>query len=326
MLDTAIVGLGRYADRLLEPTQGKSDRIRFVAGATRPSSDGSAFAARHGITLASDYQTLLAHPDVKAVVLATPHSLHADQVQQAARAGKHVFVEKPFTLTRADAEATCAVCREQGVTLAVGFNTRFYPAVAELHRLVTAGELGKVLHVEGQISGPPGNARAQQKGHWRSTRAEQPAGGMTGKGIHLVDLMLWMCGAIESVYARSEQRVLPIDMDDVTSMLFRFRSGASGYLSTLLATAPYWRLQVLGSAGWAEVREQNVLTVQRTGEPPQVRTYDDVDTRRAELDAFADAVAGVSPYPVTAEQAIAGSAVLEAIDQSAKRGHEVRIA
>ena len=326
MLNAAIVGLGAYAERLVSPVQGKSGKIAFVAGATRDAAKGKAFADRHGFALAADYQALLARPEVNAVVLATPHSLHAAQVQQAARAGKHVFVEKPFTLTRASADESCAVCRQHGVTLAVGFNTRFYPAVAELHRLVAAGAVGKVLHVEGQISGPPGNASAQLAGHWRSTRAEQPAGGMTGKGIHLVDLMLWMCGQIDSVYARSERRVIPLDMDDVTSMLFRFRSGASGYLATLLSTAPYWRLQILGSEGWAEVREQNVLTVQRLNEPVRTRTYDDCDTRRAELDAFADAVAGVSPYPVTAEEAIAGSAVLEAIDRSARLGQEVRVA
>lgn len=326
MLDAAIVGFGRYAERLLAPVQGRSGSIRFVAGATRASSDGSAFAARHGLKLARDYEALLAMPEVEAVVLATPHSAHGGQVEQAARAGKHVFVEKPFTLTRESAERACAACREHGVTLAVGFNTRFAPAVAELHRLATCGELGQVLHVEGQISGPPGNAGAQQSGHWRSVREENPAGGMTGKGIHLVDLMLWMCGGIASVSARSERRVLQQDIDDVTSMLLRFASGATGYLSTLLATAPYWRLQVMGTKGWAEVREQNVLTVQRLGEPAAVQAFDAFDTRRAELEAFAAAVKESGTYPVTMAEAIAGSAVLEAIDRSATRGEEVAVA
>lgn len=89
--------------------------------------------------------------------------------------------------------------------------------MAELHRLATSGELGRILHMEGQISGPPGSAGAQQAAHWRSVRAENPAGGMTGKGIHLVDLMLWMCGGIASVCARSEQRVLQQDIDDAIS-------------------------------------------------------------------------------------------------------------
>lgn len=326
MLNAAIVGLGRYAERLVASVQGQSDKLRFVAAATRPGSDGSAFAQRFGIGLAPDFGAVLARPDVQAVVLATPHSLHAEQVEQAARAGKHVFVEKPYTLTRESAEHATAACRASGVTLAVGFNSRFHPALVELRRLASSGALGTILHVEGQISGPPASAGSREAGHWRTLRTEHPAGGMTGKGIHLVDLMISLCGPVGSVFAHSERRAIGMDMDDVTAMLFRFRGGASGYLSTLLATAPCWRLQVLGTAGWAEVRELDTLTVRTLDGKPQERRHEASDTRRAELEAFADAVAGVAPYPVTPEEAIAGSAALEAVDQSARSRLEVRLA
>jgi predicted dehydrogenase len=326
MLKAAIVGLGRYADRLVSPVQGVSEKIRFVAASTRDPANGVAFAARHGLRLARDYAGVLDDPEVEAVVHATPHSLHAEQTQQAARAGKHVFVEKPFTLTRASAEETVAVCRQHGIVLAVGFHSRFYPAVLELQKAVRSGVVGEILHVEAHISGPPGGTQDRSADHWRRSRAEQPAGGMTGKGVHLLDLMIALCGPVDSVFARSERRMSSWDLDDVTSMLLHFKGGASGYLATLLATAVCWRLQVLGSAGWAEVRDQTRLTIQPLEGAAVERVLPDSGARRAELEAFADAVKSGTPYPVTPADAVAGAAALEAVEQSAARGAEVRIA
>jgi predicted dehydrogenase len=325
VLKAAIVGMGRYAERLIAPAQGKSDKITFVAGATRDPANGKAFAQRHGLRLASDYGALLRDPEVQAVVLATPHALHAEQVQQAAAAGKHVFVEKPFTLTAASAREAAAACERHGVVLAVGFQSRFYPAIVEVQRMIAAGELGEIVHLEGQFSGPPASAEGRTTDHWRTRRADNPAGGMTGKGIHLVDLMLAFCGPIASVYARSDRRRLAWDVDDVTSMLFRFDSGATGYLSTLLATAAIWRLQVYGTRGWAEVREQTELTVKTLDGEISQRSFEEGGSRRAELEAFADAVLHGKPYPVTHAQAIASSATLEAIEHSASSRTEVSI-
>lgn len=323
MLKAAIIGMGKYADRLVSAIQGKSSKIKFTVGATRQNSKGMAFASRHNLTLAADYATALADQEIDAVVIATPHSLHVSHVVQAAQAGKHVFVEKPFTLTRASAEEACNACVSHGVKLSIGFNSRFSPALIELKKRVASGVLGKILHVEGQISGYPGSATGRDQGHWRTVRNENPAGGMTGKGIHLIDQMLWLCGPIESVYARSEKRLIEFDIDDVTTMLLRFKSGSSGYLGTILSTPNYWRLQVFGSDGWAEVRDEKILTLQKNGGGRESTTFDPVDTRFLELEAFANAITGVEPYPVSMDEAINGVAALEAIDLSSLEKREV---
>jgi len=323
LLNAAIIGMGKYADRLVSAIQGKSSRIRFAAGCTRDSSKGAAFAARHDLRLVSDYATVLADAGIDAVVIATPHSLHVSQVVQAAQAGKHVFVEKPFALTRESAEMACNACMSNGVKLAIGFNSRFSPALVELKKMVSSGVLGKILHLEGQISGYPGSAAGRDPGHWRTVRTENPAGGMTGKGIHLIDQMVWLCGSIESVYARSEKRVIDIEIDDVTTMLLKFKSGPSGYLGTILSTPYYWRLQVFGSNGWAEVRDEKILTFQRNGGGRESPVFESVDTRFLELEAFSDSINEVKSYPVTAEEAINGVAVLEAIDLSSQEKREV---
>jgi len=318
MLRAAVVGLGRWGQRLVSSVEGEGERIRFVAGCVRTPAKVEAFAARHGLALGRDYAAVLADKAIDAVVLATPHTQHHDQVLAAAAAGKHVFCEKPFTLSKASAEAAIAACAEAGVTLAVGHNRRFLPAHGELCRLVRSGALGTVLHVEGAITGSGGFTYAPDG--WRAQPEESPSGGMTAMGIHLVDAMIACVGPVAAVAAQSIRRVLEIPMDDSTSMLFRFRDGMTGTLMTSPATRPSWRMQVYGSKGSAEMRGTDALVVAEVNGTPTQTDWPATDTERAELLAFADAVAGRAPFPVPAADVVNGVAVLEAIDRSAKAG------
>src|SRR5262245_21672499 len=120
MLRTAIVGLGWWGKTLVDSSHRKGD-VEFVVGATRTRSTAEEFGRERGIKLVETYDAVLADPAVEAVVLATPHSQHGEQVRRAAAAGKHVFTEKPFTLTTRDAQAAIEAARKAGVVLAVGF-------------------------------------------------------------------------------------------------------------------------------------------------------------------------------------------------------------
>jgi len=328
MIQAAIVGLGTWGQHLVASVQGKSDVIRFTAGATRTPSKASDFCARHGIRLADSYEALLKEKSIDAVVLATPHSTHAEQIAAAARAGKHVFVEKPLGLSRAECERAVAVCAERDVTLAVGYNWRFQPALREIKRMLEDGRLGKLLHVEGNFCGP--SAYRFQREHWRQDRDEVPAGGMTGRGVHVVDAMLYLAGRIESVVAQSARLVQDFGADDTTSMLFRFASGASGTLATVIATAETWRMQVFGSNGWAEVGDVEHLStwtlrtcfIDRANltvkYPPSSTTFEDMSTERAELEHFARAGKEHRPLAVPGGDEVHNVAVLEAIVRSAR--------
>src|SRR5215510_15294192 len=132
MLSAAIVGLGWWGKTLVSAIQGKSDAIKFVVGATRSREKAEEFCREHRIVLVDDYDRVLADPTVDAVVLATPHSQHGDQVRRAAAAGKHVFCEKPFTLTADDARRAVDAATKAGIVLAVGFNRRFHPSRQEM--------------------------------------------------------------------------------------------------------------------------------------------------------------------------------------------------
>jgi len=324
MLHVAIHGVGRWGGRLVESVR-KSGKIRIVKGISRRPEQHAAFVEETGIPLVSDYAEVLRDPRIDGVILATPHSLHHEHIVQAAQAGKHVYVEKPITLTRASAEQAVAACRAAGVTLGLGFNRRYAPAYVEMMRRIRAGDIGEVLHVEGQHSGPTGYRL--KPGNWRATRAEAPAGGMTARGIHALDGMIQIAGLVVSVYAFSERRKLSaeVELDDTTSMLLRFAGGASGYLGTVFVTGDFYRVHAFGSKGWLEMRGDNELIAAALDGPPERIALPPVDKEKAVLEAFADAVAARSPYMVPPEQAVNGIAALEAIVTSAASGRPVVI-
>ena len=334
MIRAAIVGIGGWGRNLVAAAQGKSEALRFVAGATRTPSKAADFCRQHGIRLVDAYEQLLAERDIDAVVLATPHSRHCEQIVAAARAGKHVFVEKPLGLDAREAERAVRECAEQRVTLAVGYNWRFQPALVEAKRMLEDGRLGKLLHIEGNFCGPSAYRFARE--HWRHDREEVPAGGMTGRGVHVVDAMLYLAGShIGSVFAQSERLVHDFGVDDTTSMLFRLRSSASAYLGTVIATAETWRLQVFGAKGWLEVGDvehlhtwelkrclidpQDVTRKQR----PELVTFAKTSTERAELEHFAKAAVARAPLAVPGGDEVHNVAVLEAIVRSAREGRRI---
>ncbi len=324
MLTAAIYGLGRFGNRLVESIQN-SEKIRFVKGISRNPESHREFSQKTGIRVVSSYGRVLKDPEIDAVVLATPHSLHYKQIVQAAKAGKHVFVEKPMTLARKTAEKAVEACRAAGITLGLGFNRRHTPAFLEMMRRIRAGEIGDVLHIEGQHSGATGYRL--KAGNWRATRAEAPAGGMTARGIHALDTMIYIAGPVISVYAFSDKRKVPaeVEIDDTTSMLLKFASGVTGYLGTIFVTGELYRVQAFGSKGWLEMRSNTELIACGLEGAPERITLPAVDREQATLEAFADAVAAKNSFMVAPEEAINGIAVLEAIVASAAKGKPVHI-
>ena len=250
MIKAGIVGLGWWGKTLVESGEN-SDAIRFVAGTTRTvTPEVEAFAKQKGLRLTADYQAMLAH-DIDAVVLATPHSMHATQVMAAAAAKKHVYCEKPFTLTKREAEDAVAAVKKAGVTLAVGYNRRFHPEMIKLRDMIRSGELGTILHVEATMTFP--NALFINPAHWRADRAETPLGGLMPMGVHAIDGMIDLCGPIDHAFAQSFHRAAPIDADDTTSILVRMKEGMSGYLGTMTTTGPGFSFQVFGSKGFVRL-------------------------------------------------------------------------
>jgi predicted dehydrogenase len=333
MIKAGIVGLGWWGKTLVESGEN-SDAIKFVAGTTRTvTPEVEAFAKQKGLRLTADYQAMLAH-DIDAVVLATPHSMHATQVMAAAAAKKHVYCEKPFTLTKREAEDAVAAVKKAGVTLAVGYNRRFHPEMTKLRDMIRAGELGTILHVEATMTFP--NALFINPAHWRADKAETPLGGLMPMGVHAVDGIIDLCGAIDHAFAQSFRRAAPIDADDTTSILLRMKEGMSGYLGTMTTTGPGFSFQVFGSKGF--VRLEGLTHVAgASSEERRMRLFGackfqpvkgegkvwqaaSLDVTRAALEVFAKAAQGGPAYPIPYDQVIAGVAATEAIIRSAGSG------
>ena len=320
MLNLAIVGLGRWGQRLVDAVRTpRSAKLCFTHGVTRTPDKARSFCAERAIELSGDYARVLADAQIQAVALATPHTQHALQVVAAARAGKHVFVEKPFTMDAASARVAVAACREAGVVLALGHNRRFLPAFAEMRRIVASGELGELLYLDGNFSG---NFGLRSQPGWRVTEAESPAGGMTAMGIHILDACIALGGQIATVRCESRRKVLKVDMDDTTATQVVFASGASGCITTLTATGRLFRLQVFGTRGWLHLLDHRVLEIADLDGHVRRVEYPETNIERVELEAFADAVAGVAAYPVPLDEAVHGVAVMEAAICSAPSGGE----
>jgi len=332
MIRAAIIGLGWWGKTIVESVQGKSDQITFVAANTRTRSKAEQFCRDKKIELRDSLDDVLKDPKVEAVVFTTPHRQHEEHVKRAAQAGKHVCMEKPFTLTAASARSAIEAVKKAGVVLAVDFQRRFHPSVGEIRRRVRDGSLGPISFCVGEVSTPSGLALPKES--WRVNPEETPAGAMTGLGVHLVDAFIDLCGEVEEVYCINARRAAPL-VDDTTVFTMKHRNGVISTSYCTLASAASYCIAVFGKNGIAETARPSLDTfrfmpVAAQGGPhataqPEVIEHKGVNLVKVVMEAFAAAVQGKTPYPVTYDQIIHGVGVFEAIVQSAKTGQAVRV-
>jgi len=324
VLNAAVIGLGWWGQTVVDMMSG-SAKLRFVKAMTR-SAAGAAFARQHGMEVSDDYAAILRDPHVDAVILCTPHSVHFDQVVQAAAAKKHVFCEKPLTLTRREAERAIHACNENRVVLGVGHERRFDPAIMEMRRRLNAGELGVPLQIEANFHqdkfvGLPST-------NWRMSSAEAPAGPLTATGIHMLDLAVSFFGPAERVVASVRHHEGVLANGDALALLVTFKSGSNALISAILATPYDGRFALYGSKEWAEMRDLthpdaptgSLLTVCRKGGERSSTQYPTVSAVRANLEAFAAAARGDAPYPTPQSEMVATVAALEAVIKSVRTG------
>jgi len=314
MIRAAIVGLGRWGQTLVNSVQGKSEKLRFTHAVSRDPARVRDFSAEHGLETIGALAAAIEDPAIDAVVLATPHSLHLEQILASARAGKAVFCEKPLTLTKADALRATEACREAGIVLGIGTDKRFFPAMAALAQIAASGELGRLLHIEGNFSN---EVAARQFSAWRDSPDESPAGGLTGTGIHVLDSFVHIAGPVLRVTAQLLSHRPPPDPLDTLSVLLEFENGVSGLLAAVRSTPAFWRVHVFGRNGSAEALGRTELIIRKSGNEPERRTFAPADSVRINLEAFADAVSGRTPYPIPPSEIVDVVAAFEAIVTSA---------
>jgi predicted dehydrogenase len=318
----AMIGLGWWGKKMAAVLQQARDEIEIVCAA-EPNPAGKDFAAANNFAHYASDQDAIRHPGVEAVILATPHSLHAAQIERAVAAGKHIFCEKPLALTRKGAEAIVDACARNSLVLGMGHERRWEPPVARMLAMARSGELGRIQQVEGNFSHD--KFTTLDPGNWRLNADEAPVGGMTATGIHLTDLAVALLGPARDLRASCEKLSSGIPQGDTVSLHIRFKDGGTAYVSASLAMPFVSRFAVFGAKGWIEIRDKAhveapagwVVTSAMAGGPITVTEVPTAEPVKDNLVAFARAVRGAAPYPITGADLVNNITILEAAIQSA---------
>jgi UDP-N-acetyl-2-amino-2-deoxyglucuronate dehydrogenase len=218
-----------------------------------------AFAAARGCAAEPSLDCLLARPDVDVVCVCVPSGLHAEVGARAARAGKHLVVEKPIDVTLAAAGRLIDAARAAGVALTVISQHRFDPGLVELKRLLAGGALGRL--VLGQASTKWYRTQAYyDSAAWRGTWA-MDGGSLMNQGVHYVDLLRWCMGPVAEVTAMVATQAHQVEVEDTALALVRFCSGAVGTILSSTAALPGFpqRLEITGTKGTVVVEDGRIV-------------------------------------------------------------------
>jgi predicted dehydrogenase len=322
MIRIGIIGLGWWGKQIVTCLK-ESPRFKVVAGCDVDHNMAAPFARTHDFDLVTDYRDLLTRTDIDAIAVVTPHALHEEMAIAAFAAGKQVFCEKPLALTTASAERILAACAKADGVLGIGHERRYEPAMEEMRRLYESGALGRILHMDANVSHD--NFRKMDPANWRRDPKHAPAGAWTALGIHLGDMFVSLAGAPSRVSARTASQIFPAPSEDFVSAEIDFSSGARGRI-TCLSTPPFYgRFTLICDKGWIEVQEGGNVD---KGIPSsfaycgpdgsrQTRHYDHSNTVRANFEAWADAVEGRAPYRFSTDQLLGNIRILDAVTRSA---------
>lgn len=329
-LRVAVIGLGWWGKTIVGYLKNARN-IEVSCVTDLQTQAGQAFATAQGLKFVDRYEDALSDPQVQAVVLCTPHSMHTEQMQAAVRAGKHIFCEKPLTLTRADALSTVQAVQQHGLVLGVGHERRFEPPIMRAMEMIHSGVLGKPLQMEANFS--QDKFLQMPADNWRLSAKEAPAGPMTATGIHLLDLSIGVFGPADTVFASVKQLGSPLVNGDTLAILATYKQGGHALISAILATPFVGRFAVYCSQGWVEVRDKShpeastgwILTSCLRGEEPRSETFEPHPAVLSNLEAFAEAALGGKAYPVPQAQMVANISALEAVVRSTRSGVVERV-
>jgi predicted dehydrogenase len=248
------VGCGRIAKRHAELLSGVVADAKLVAVCDVDAEKAKAFGERYGVDWyqSMDEMVSRAQPDVISVL--TPSGLHREHVLQLAPYGKHIVVEKPMALTLDDADAMIAACDEHGSRLFVVKQNRFNVPVVKLREAMEKKRFGKLVMGTVRVRWCRTQAYYDMDA-WRGTWALD-GGVLTNQASHHVDLLEWMMGDVESVFAKSTTALVNIESEDTAIAVLKFRNGALGCIEATTATRPKdleGSISILGEKGTVEI-------------------------------------------------------------------------
>ena len=330
MIKTALIGFGWWGQHIARRlVDNPNFELVCVVEPVEALHNG---IKRLGLKVLENYEDALSFPEVEALIITSPNDLHDEQVVQAASAGKHVFCEKPLSLSAAGAKASIKACRTASLILGIGHERRFEPAILALRKLLDDGAVGTVMHTEMAFSHD--KLIGLTSDSWRTTSAFAPAAGMTQMGIHLTDLLISFYGPVTSLHAITADRSLGWETGDVVTVQLQFKAGMTATLQAILHTPHFIRTHVFGSDMWVEIRNAThpdtpggkaTMERYRSIDDVETKVFDWTDSVTANLEAFAAAIRGEAPYPYSDFELLHNIEVLDAIVQSAETGQSVQL-
>ncbi|NNE89759.1 MAG: Gfo/Idh/MocA family oxidoreductase [Silicimonas sp.] len=297
-----IVGLGRWA-RVLTRGSRQSDQIEIVKGYSRSAEKRSAFQSEYGVPSVESLDELLADPEIQGVILTVPNEQHLPVAEAVAKAGKHIYTEKPIANTLENGIRLEALQDKFGVRAMVGHSARLLRGARMMKDAIDSGELGTLSFMESNFS----NERALEltPDTWRWYRDKAPGGPLSQLATHLFDSLYMLGGEVEEVTSvASKLSPVGAEVDDQSMTILRFKSGALGYVGSCWTAPGIYFIRVYGQKGlmhfeldfgsWDDpdkVHETSTLYIQRGKDGYGKR--EDLDMGQSnmftdELDMFAE--------------------------------------
>ena len=240
-----IIGTGLIADLFVTDLLANDFTVTAVGSRSQASADE--FAARFGIANAHPtYEALVADPEVDVVYVATPHPMHVDNATLALNAGKHVLIEKPFTLNAKDAAAIVALAEEKKLVVLEAMWARFLPHMVRLREIIAAGTLGDVRTVIADH-----NQNLPKDPSHRLQNPDLGGGALLDLGIYPISFAWDVLGAPTSIYATAAKT--PTGVDRQTAVIFGYADGQQALVHTALDTAGPTTASVIGTDGWIAI-------------------------------------------------------------------------
>ena len=324
-MNVACIGMGWWSDVLADAIK-RSRKLRIAACFSRSVSKRENFSKKYGCVAAASYEAILSDQSIDAIINTTPNNAHLETTRAAARAGKHVFLDKPIANTVADARAITAACRDAKVVLGLGYQRRRESHFRWIRQQIENKEFGKLVNAEANISRD--RLGKIDLSSWRYTAAGMPGGVMLQIGIHYTDVLEYLLGPVRAVQARAAQLVLPGDNPDVASLLLEHEGGALSTLNASYASASeYYVMNVYGKEASAYYDSHQGLRFLKRGaarsDPVPCPKNDPIVE---ELEEFARAAKGEARPEMDGDKGTASLAVVLAAIRSAREGRRVEIA
>ncbi len=335
-----IVGCGSIAAVHAEAVQGM-DHADLVSVYSRNRKNAEILAEKHHVKACTDWDEFIHDERLDLVHVCTPSGTHLDYGRKAAEAGKHVVIEKPLEVNLERGKELIDICKQMNVQLAVVFQSRFIPATIKLQKIIRSGELGTIFQADASVKWYRDQAYYDSAA-WRGTKQLDGGGVLINQAIHTLDLLQWIAGPVESVFARTGTfSHSGIEGEDTAVAVLQYRGGALGTISASTSVIPAQnrRIEIHGSRGTAlldgddllltnQENNRNAPLIANTNSAPGSSTPMggfSVLPHRKQFETIIKAISTGAIPPVSGEEGLESVGLVQCIYESAKTSEAINL-